>query len=298
MEFEFMQYVAKFGKNYASVQEFEHRLETWGVKDAFIKAHDASLHGYTAAHNQFSDWTDAEWDAFLTHQQEPEDVVEEEPVEDFVGSEVNWVTAGCVNAIKDQGQCGSCWAFSGVSTFESEVCITNTDSLPNLSEQQQVDCNTRCYGCNGGWGYMVFDYYENYAAMKEAAYPYTAKDGVCQYSSSNNTGLGDRSYSRVSKNSPSSMKSALDSHTLSVSVAASSYAFQTYSSGVFADSTCGTYTNHATNVVGWGTDGSTEYWLMRNSWGTSWGDNGYMKLAIVDGHGYCAIQTAPYYPNM
>ena len=94
------------------------------------------------------------------------------------------------------------------------------------------------------------------------------------------------------------MKSALNSHTLSVSVAASSYAFQTYSSGIFANSSCGTNTNHATNVVGWGTSGSTEYWLMRNSWGTSWGDAGYMKLAIVDGKGYCAIQTYPYYPVM
>ena len=89
------------------------------------------------------------------------------------------------------------------------------------------------------------------------------------------------------------MKSALNSHTLSVSVAASSYAFQTYSSGIFANSSCGTNTNHATNVVGWGTSGSTEYWLMRNSWGTSWGDAGYMKLAIVDGKGICGVQMEP-----
>lgn len=133
--------------------------------------------------------------------------------------------------------------------------------------------------------------------MSESAYPYTAKDGTCKYSSGNNTGLRDSGYGRCSYGSPTSMKSALISHTLSVSVAASSYAFQTYSSGVFANSACGTRTDHATNVVGWGTSGSTEYWLMRNSWGTGWGDNGYMKLAIVDGAGYCAIQTYPYYPT-
>lgn len=110
------------------------RLETFAVKNAFVKAHDEAVHGYSAALNKFSDWTDEEWEAFLTHREEPE-IAEDAPVEEFVGGEVNWVTAGCVNAIKDQAQCGSCWAFSGVSTFESEVCITKTASLPNLSEQ-------------------------------------------------------------------------------------------------------------------------------------------------------------------
>lgn len=112
--------------------------------------------------------------------------------------------------------------------------------------------------------------------MTESAYPYTARDGTCKYSSSNATSVKATGYKNVSADSPTSMKSALNNGILSVAIEADKRVFQSYTSGIFNDTTCGTRLDHATNVVGWGTSGSTEYWIMRNSWGTSWGEKGYM----------------------
>jgi len=93
------------------------------------------------------------------------------------------------------------------------------------------------------------------------------------------------------------MKAALAKKPLSVSIEADRSVFGNYRSGIFNSSSCGTSLDHATNVVGWGSSGSTDYWIMRNSWGTSWGEKGYMRLEIVSGHGICGIQMEPLYPT-
>ncbi len=107
--------------------------------------------------------------------------------------------------------------------------------------------------------------------MSESSYPYKAVDGTCKYSSSN-TGAKTTGYVNVAANNPTAMKTALASQPLSVSIEADKSVFQSYSSGIFNSSLCGTNLDHATNVVGWGTSGTTDYWIMRNSWGTSWGE--------------------------
>jgi len=296
LEFEFMQYVAKFGKTYANIEEFEARLATFAEKHAFIQEHDAAATGYTLAHNQFSDWTQAEYEAMLTYQPMGETAAEaEETYEQNLGATPkDWRTSNCLNAIKDQGQCGSCWAFSGIATTENYWCTSN-GKLYSLSEQQQVDCNTGCYGCNGGWAYKVWTYLERKYAETESAYPYTARDGTCKYSSSAATSVTTSGYSNVKSRSPSSMQTQLQSGILSVAIQANQLAFQLYSSGIFTNTNCGTNLDHATNVVGWGTSGDMDYWIMRNSWGTSWGDKGYMMLQIVSGAGLCGIQLEPNY---
>jgi len=122
-------------------------------------------------------------------------------------------------------------------------------------------------------------YFESHYAMYESSYRYTGRDGTCRYSRTNNSGVRTSSYKNVSADSPTSMKSALNNHVLSVSIQADASVFQMYSGGIFTSTRCGTNLDHATNVVGWGTSASYgDYWLMRNSWGTSWGDKGYMKL--------------------
>jgi len=132
--------------------------------------------------------------------------------------------------------------------------------------------------------------------MSEASYAYTAKDGTCEYSSSSNTGVMTTGFTNVTADTPSAMKAALNTTIMSVAIQADQRAFQAYSSGIFTDTSCGTQLDHATNVVGWGTEGSMEYWVMRNSWGTSWGDSGYMRLQINDGVGLCGIQMQPQWP--
>ena len=296
LEFDFMNYISAHGKSYANLAEYNSRFEMFAKKDAFIKAHDPVATKYTVAHNKFSDWTDEEYKAILTYRspggwEQPEEPETEVPP---LGANVNWVTNGCVNKIQDQGQCGSCWAFSGTASTEGAWCIAHSQLL-KLSEQQSVDCVTSCYGCNGGWAYKVFVYFESHYAMSESSYPYTAKDGTCKYSSTNHTSVKTTGYKNVTANSISAMTTALGGHVLSVAIEADQYAFQLYSGGVFTNTSCGTNLDHATNVVGNGTSGGIPYWYMRNSWGTGWGASGYMYVEQVAGHGICGIQMEPNY---
>jgi len=133
--------------------------------------------------------------------------------------------------------------------------------------------------------------------MAEASYKYTARDGTCKYNSGSTTGVKASGYTNVAANNTSQMKAALALKPLSVSIQADTSVFQSYSSGIFNSTKCGTSLDHATNVVGWGTSNGVEYWTMRNSWGTSWGEKGYMRLQIVSGNGICGIQMEPLYPS-
>ena len=153
-----------------------------------------------------------------------------------------------------------------------------------------------CFGCNGGNQSLAFNYYESHYAMSEASYPYTAKTGSCQYNASNVTPAKTTGWTGVTANSPDAMKSALASNPLAVAIQANQLSFQMYSGGVFTNTNCGTQLDHATNVVGWGNNGTVDYWIMRNSWGTGWGMSGYMELEIVAGAGLCGIQMQPLFP--
>jgi len=299
LESAFISYIAEFGKTYNSVEEFEHRLAQFAIKHEFIQQHDAEAEGYTVAHNKMSDWTHEEYKAILTRQP-----TEGEWESDFVegpvsASGIDWRSNGCVNAVKDQGQCGSCWAFSAVASTEGAWCISK-NRLYSLSEQELVSCDTSCYGCNGGWADKGINWFKTHNAMTESSYKYTSgstgRNGSCTYSSSNTSPVKTTGYGHVTAKSPSAMQSALNSHVLSVAIEADQLSFQLYSGGVFSNSNCGTNLDHATNVVGWNSSNNT--WIMRNSWGTSWGDKGYMNVEIKSGNGICGIQMEPQYANV
>ncbi len=298
IESAFLGYMTEYGKSYSTVAEYEMRLRNFAVKHAFITEHNANPgeHTFKVGHNKMSDWTQEEYEAILTYTSSGEHIADEVELSPILGA-VDWRNSGCVNAIKDQGQCGSCWAFSGTASTETSWCHAK-GTLYSLSEQQQVDCNKNCYGCNGGWANKAINYLKTSYAESEKAYPYTARDGTCKYNASSATPVKTTGFTNVTADSPSAMKSALNSHVLSVAIQANKMVFQTYTSGIFNASTCGTNLDHATNVVGWGTSGSTEYWIMRNSWGTSWGEKGYMQLEIVSGKGICGIQMEPLYANV
>ncbi len=122
------------------------------------------------------------------------------------------------------------------------------------------------------------NYYQTYAAESESTYPYRGVTSTCKYNSGSTTGVKSTGFSNVTKNSVTQMKAALSRQPLSVSIEADKSVFQSYRGGIFNSSLCGTSLDHATNVVGWGTSGNVEYWLMRNSWGTWWGESGYMRV--------------------
>jgi C1A family cysteine protease len=294
IESEFLGFITKFGKSYKSMAEYEMRLTNFAINHSVIHAHNATESSYKLGLNKMSDWTEEEYKNILTYKSEGEKTIVDAEVNPLGYSPVNWVTEGCISPIKDQGQCGSCWAFSTQAMMENASCIS-TQKLQSFSEQELVDCVKLCNGCNGGLQSYAFRYLETHAEMSEASYGYTAKDGTCKYSSSSNTGVNCTGWANVTPGSPDAMKAQLAKSALAVAIQADKRVFQSYTSGVFTSTSCGTTLDHATNVVGWGTESGMDYWLMRNSWGTSWGEAGYMKLEIVSGNGICGIQMDPQY---
>ena len=211
---------------------------------------------------------------------------------------VDWVAAGRVTRIKDQGQCGSCWAFGTTGALEG-LAAKNTGSLQEFSEQQLVDCwpgtfLLPCYGCGGGNSKNSLGYVSSHGIMAESDYPYTAVNGKCVYDSKK-TVFQNKSYSSVTRLCNSCLRKAVDDQPVVVAIYAEP--IQSYKSGVFNGS-CNFTTDHAVLVVGYGTDNGQMYWKIKNSWGSDYGEDGYFRILRQDsiGLGQCWIAVAPAYP--
>ncbi|XP_067674117.1 procathepsin L-like [Haliotis asinina] len=211
--------------------------------------------------------------------------------------QIDWRTRGYVTPVKDQGQCGSCWAFSTTGSLEGQH-FRKKGRLISFSEQQLVDCSQTFSesGCNGGWVDYAFDYVAQFGIELENAYPYLARDSTCKYKSSkvvaNCTGHVD-----IRKGSESDLKSAVGSvGPVSVAIDASHRSFQLYKGGVYSERRCSTTNlDHAVLVVGYGSLQGQDYWLVKNSWGSSWGDDGYVKMTR-NKHNQCGIASEASYP--
>jgi KDEL-tailed cysteine endopeptidase len=222
--------------------------------------------------------------------------------------EVDWRSKNAVTPIKDQGQCGSCWAFSTVATLESAVAI-KTGVLTNLSEQQLVDCdnfknNGVDHGCNGGLMDNAFGWIgKNNGLCSYDDYQYTSGTtktaGTCQKTCKNVANTDIYNFIDVESNSDFAMMTALNLQPVAVAIEADQKDFQLYSSGVFTG-TCGTTLDHGVVLVGYGSLDGTDYYILRNSWGTSWGVDGYMYLGrgseYNNGKGQCGVLGEGSYP--
>jgi cathepsin L len=207
----------------------------------------------------------------------------------YSGATVDWTTKGAVTPVKNQGQCGSCWAFSTTGGLEGQWQIA-TGNLVSMSEQQFVDCDKRDSGCNGGLMDTAFSFAKGTAVATESSYSYTGRDGSCK--SSFTTAIpqgGVTGYKDVS-NSADSLKSAIEGSPVSVAIEADQMAFQMYSGGVIT-SGCGSNLDHGVLAVGINSDGSIK---VKNSWGSSWGVNGYVNIATSQ----CGITTSASYPTV
>jgi len=293
---------AQFGKEFATIEAEAKALKNFIVNDLIILEHNAKDTSYKLGHNEFSAMSWEEFKQFM-HLAE----YSTNPFANKTRNEVtldasaapasiDWTTKGAVTPVKNQGQCGSCWAFSTTGSTEGAYAIAS-GNLVSLSEQMLVSCDKVDSGCNGGLMDNAFGWIKsNGGICTESSYPYTSSTGstgTCKSTCSPQVTL--TGHTDVASKDETSLKAAVANQPVSVAIEADKSAFQLYKSGVLDSSSCGTNLDHGVLVVGYGTLDGKDYWKVKNSWGASWGLNGYVLMA--EGKNMCGISQQPSYPT-
>lgn len=302
------QFKQEHGKVYYSEEDEAKRRAVFMDNIKVIEQHNwlyfNMKKSYYLGVNQFTDLTVEEFRLYnkLQKQRATNKTIEctpyMPPLNWVVPATVDWRDKGYVTPVKNQGQCGSCWSFSTTGSLEGQH-FRKTGTLVSLSEQQLVDCSSSFgnEGCNGGLMDQAFEYINSVGGLEsEADYPYKAEDERCRFKRAE-----VKADLSGCKDIPSQEESALmeavgSDGPVSVAIDASHQSFQMYSGGVYDEPMCSsTQLDHGVLVVGYGSDEGKEYWLVKNSWGTSWGDKGYIMMSRNKDN-QCGIATSASFP--
>ncbi|KAJ3608769.1 hypothetical protein NHX12_023299 [Muraenolepis orangiensis] len=302
-----------FQKIYTNEVEAVYRRAVWERNRMLVRRHnleaEAGNHTFTLGMNHLADMTAEEVNQKLNGLIEELPVSfntwasaqgeEKQPLPTLPPERVDWREKDMVTPVQDQGQCGSCWAFSAVGSLEGQM-KRKTGVLVALSPQNLMDCSFSFgnYGCKGGYVHKAFDYViYNGGIDSEGYYPYKQKEGECRYSYKGRAGYCS-SYRVVPHGDEKALQVAVATvGPVSVSINASLPSFHLYSGGVYNPQDCVPVTNHAVLVVGYGTDKGQDYWLVKNSWRAAWGEEGYIRMSR-NNNNLCGIANRPIYPTL
>jgi cathepsin L len=301
-------YKTRFNKQYTNAVEEVTRRAIFAKALTDIQEHnllaDLGLKSYRRGINNFTDLTSNEFRQRngLKYSPKPQLVgaTFAEVALDSVPKTVDWRKKGIVTPIKNQEQCGSCWAFAAVASLEGQHAL-KTKKLVSLSEQNLVDCSgpEGNFGCEGGLPDQGYQYIiDNKGIDTEKSYPYTAEDGDCDFNKKT-VGATIQKFTDIATGDEKALQKAVATiGPISVGIDASNDSFQSYSGGIYDEENCSTsQLDHGVTVVGYGTDNGKDYWLVKNSWGEDWGIKGYIKMSR-NANNQCGIATLASYPTV
>ena len=268
----------------------------------FIQNHNSLNLSYTLAENQFVDVDyvneyNPSFHSLLPNQQINDAIVFDN---DITPLQKDWRDEYKVSSVKNQEHCGGCWAFSSSGAVES-IWAIQKNMLYNLSQQELIDCSTDLgnKGCEGGSMDLGFQYIIHNGLCRNASYPYVASDQECIKDQCSSV-VNISNYGNLKPNDEINLRKGVFQQPVSVAIQANKRSFQLYQSGIYNDYDCGTELDHGVLVVGYGYDFESDmkYWIIKNSWGSNWGENGYIRILkdIDDEHGLCGVAMQPSIP--
>ncbi|CDW83109.1 cysteine protease [Stylonychia lemnae] len=299
---DFTNYLSKFNKNYLDLKTFTQKMATFIENKKQITTLNSKLKDFRLEQNIFSDWSNQEYQSILGLSA-PTDIPKFNKTKQnwlisstvkklSIPKQLDWRFSNIITQVKNQGRCGSCYAFSSIASFESLLILNNRAKYQeiDLSEQQIIDC-TRQYsnlGCRGGDVSKVFEYLMQIKVQNESTYPYIKKvNPKCLYSELNGFFFED----------PDDIVEIVSKQPVTAGIDASSIYFKNYKNGIITSTKCGAQNNHSVLIIGYGTLDQIDYWIVKNSYGIRWGENGFARIQRTAGRdGICGLNKYIAYP--